>query len=155
MEAGSSKKKNQFFVEGPISPSAVADSIAKHSSKRNIGAHDIFLGQIRADIIDGKTVSAIEYTAYKEMAETQFEKIRESIIVKHELSCAHILHSIGTVGAGEISLFVFVSSAHRKAAFDACREMVELIKKEVPIFGKELFEEGGHQWKENKLEPNE
>ena len=142
-------KKKRFFVDGAISPQTIADSIEKHSTKKNIGAHDLFLGQVRADVIDGKTVNSIEYSAYDEMAEKEIEKIRESIITKYQLTCAHILHSLGKVNAGEISLFVLVSSPHRKAAMDACREMVELIKKDVPVFGKEIFDDNSYQWKEN------
>ena len=142
--------KKQFFIEGAIEPRTIAKSIADHSTKINIGAHDIFLGQVRGDIIDGKLVKAIEYTSYKEMAENELTRIREDIIHKHKLTCAHILHSQGVVKTGEICLFVLVSSTHRKASFSACEEMVELIKKEVPIFGKELFDDGSHQWKENQ-----
>jgi molybdopterin synthase catalytic subunit len=143
------KKKIHFFNEGAISPQQIADTIAKHSVKKNIGAHQLFLGQVRADEKNGKSVNAIEYSTYAEMAEMEIEKIREHIITKHQLSCAHVLHSTGRVNAGEISLFVFVSSPHRKSATDACREMVELIKKDVPVFGKELFEDGSYTWKEN------
>jgi len=145
-----SKKKINFFSEGAITPEQIAKSIANHSTKKNIGAHEIFLGQVREDVIDGNAVAAIEYSAYREMAENELEKIREGIIIKHQLTCAHVLHSIGKVMAGGISLFVFVSSPHRKAAMDACREMVELIKKEVPVFGKEIFENEKYRWKENK-----
>ena len=137
-------------MDGAILPETIAKSISDHSTKINIGAHDIFLGQVRGDIIDGKLVKAIEYTAYKEMAEKELAQIREDIIVKHKLTCAHVLHSLGTVKTGEICLFVLVSSAHRKASFEACEEMVERIKKEVPIFGKEIFDDGSHQWKENQ-----
>lgn len=140
----------QFFMDGAILPETIAKSISDHSTKINIGAHDIFLGQVRGDIIDGKLVKAIEYTAYKEMAEKELAQIREDIIVKHKLTCAHVLHSLGTVKSGEICLFVLVSSAHRKASFEACEEMVERIKKEIPIFGKEIFDDGSHQWKENQ-----
>lgn len=143
------KKKNNFFIQGAITPQQIADSIAKHSAKKNIGAHEIFLGQVRADEINGKTVSAIDYSAYNKMAEEEIEKIRERIIVKHQLTCAHVLHSTGKVNAGEISLFVLVSSPHRDAAFAACHEMVELIKKDAPIFGKEIFADESYQWKEN------
>jgi molybdopterin synthase catalytic subunit len=144
------KAKKNFFVEGPVNPSLIADSIAKHSTKKNIGAHDVFLGQVREDMIDGKPVQAIEYSAYKEMAEKELERIREDIIMKYNLTCAHVLHSIGIVKTGEISLYVLVSSPHRQASFDACQEMVNLIKKEVPIFGKEILEDGSFAWKENK-----
>lgn len=143
------KKKMHFFSEGAITPQQIADSIARHSKKKNIGAHEIFLGQVRADAIDGKTVRSIEYSAYVEMAEKEIETIRETIIVKHQLSCAHVLHSLGKVQSGEISLFVFVSSPHRKAVMDACHEMVELIKKNVPVFGKEIFDDESYQWKQN------
>jgi len=143
-------KKHKFLTQGPISPINIAESITSHSRKKNIGAHQIFMGQVRADLIDGKTVAAIEYSAYTEMAEKEMERIRENCIVKHQLTCAHIKHSLGKVNSGEICFFVFVSSPHRQAAFKACQEMVELIKKEVPIFGKEIFEDQTHHWKENK-----
>jgi len=143
------KIKKHFFTEGPIIPQQIADSISKHSQKKNIGAHEIFLGQVRADSINGKIIQAIDYSAYSEMAVKEIEKLREQVIVRYQLICAHVLHSIGKVNAGEISFFVFVSSAHRQASFDACHEMVDLIKKDVPIFGKEIFEDDSYQWKEN------
>ncbi|HKR07357.1 MAG TPA: molybdenum cofactor biosynthesis protein MoaE [Bacteroidia bacterium] len=145
------KKKHSFLSQGPINPQLITDSIVKHSSKKNIGAHEIFLGQVRADVVNGKNICAIDYSAYAEMAEIEIEKIRENIIVKHQLTCAHVKHSLGKIAAGEICFFVFVSSPHRQAAFDACYEMVDLIKKDVPIFGKEIFEDASYQWKENKI----
>lgn len=142
-----------IFVQGPITPEKIATSIAHHQVKTNIGAHDIFLGQVRADEIDGKTVAAIEYTAQEEMALKAVHEIREATFAKHnDLTCMHIYHSLGPVKAGEICLFVFVSSGHRKAAFSACRDIVEQIKKNVPIFGKEIFEDDSHQWKVNTEE---
>jgi molybdopterin synthase catalytic subunit len=145
-----SKANKHFFINDPISPEMIAESIRKHSVKKNIGAHDIFLGQVREDEINGQLVKAIDYSAYTDMAENELARIREEIIVGYQLTCAHISHSLGPVKAGEICLFVFVSSPHRKASFDACQAMVERIKKEVPIFGKEVFEDGSHVWKENR-----
>ncbi|MHA4738096.1 molybdenum cofactor biosynthesis protein MoaE [Dyadobacter sp. MSC1_007] len=142
-------KAKKVFVQGPISPDFVARSIASHQSKTGIGAHAIFLGQIRADQKDGGAVTGIEYTAYEEMAEQTFHEIREAAFSKFELSCMHIYHSLGLVPTGEISLFVFVSSPHRRAAFEALEYLVEEIKANVPIFGKEIMGEGGHVWKEN------
>jgi len=144
------KKKHKVFLEGAISPQFIADSIAKHSSKTDIGAHDIFLGQVRKDVKDGKEVTSIEYSAYNEMAEEKLHEIRETAFGKFELTCMHIYHSLGKVKTGEICLFVFVSSPHRKAAFDACRWLVEEIKANVPIWGKEFFADETHVWKENK-----
>ncbi|HEY9561490.1 MAG TPA: molybdenum cofactor biosynthesis protein MoaE [Anseongella sp.] len=138
-----------IFVEGAIPSTWIANHIAKHSSKTTIGAHSIFLGQIRADQIEGKTVRAIEYTAHREMATRKMLEIREHIFEKHPITCMHIHHSLGTVEAGEICFFVFTSSGHRKAAIAACEEVVERIKKELPIWGKEVFEDDTHQWKVN------
>lgn len=140
-------KPKKVFIEGAITPAFIADSIGKHQSKTDIGAHDIFLGQVRADEIEGKKVSAIEYSAYNEMADEIFQQIRENTFEKFELSCMHIYHSLGKVNAGQISLFVFVSSSHRQQAFDACRYIVERIKKNAPVWGKEIFEDETHQWK--------
>jgi len=144
------KKPKNIFVAGPISPAFIGESIQHHSNKTNIGAHSIFLGQIRADVQNGQTVSAIEYTTYEAMALETMHEIREAIFSKYELTCMHVYHSLGKVAAGEISLFVFTSSIHRKAAIDACEETVERIKSELPVWGKELFENEGYQWKENK-----
>ena len=144
------KKLKNIFVQGPITTSFIGESIAKHSSNKAIGGHSIFLGQVRADTIDGKMVTAIEYTAFEEMALEKMQAIRESIFEKYPLTCMHIYHSLGKVSAGEISLFVFTSSAHRKACMHACEETVEKIKTEIPVWGKELFDNETYQWKENK-----
>ena len=143
-------KSKKIFVQGPIASSFIADSIQKHSSKTGIGGHSIFLGQVRADIIDEKQVSSIEYTTYEEMAIEKMHTIREDIFAKYPLTCMHVYHSLGKIASGEICLFVFTSSAHRKAAIDACEETVERLKAELPIWGKELFEDETYKWKENK-----
>jgi molybdopterin synthase catalytic subunit len=144
-----SKTKN-VFVEGPISSEFIGQSIAKHQSKTSIGAHNIFLGQVRADEIEGNVVSAIEYTAYEDMANEKFHEIREATFAKFNLTCMHIYHSLGIVKTGEICLFVFVSSSRRKVVFEALEYVVEEIKAKAPVFGKEIFEDETHQWKVNK-----
>lgn len=143
------KEFKNIFVQGAIDPAFISDSIAKHSTKKNIGAHSIFLGQIREDVVESKTVQAIEYTAYEEMALEKMHEIREEIFAKYELTCMHIHHSLGAIKTGEICLFVFTSSKHRKAAMESCDEVVERIKKDLPVWGKEVFEDDSHQWKIN------
>jgi molybdopterin synthase catalytic subunit len=81
------------------------------------------------------------------MALEKMHEIREEIFSKYDLICMHVHHSLGKVAAGEISLFVFTSSAHRKAAIAACEEVVERIKKELPVWGKELLEDETYTWK--------
>ncbi len=137
------------FKEGPISPDFIAESIAHHQVKTTIGAHQIFLGQVRNDIIDGKEVAAIEYSAHEEMANKEFHAIREEAFEQFDLTCMHIYHSLGSVKAGEICLFVFASSPHRKAAQSAIEFLVENIKSRVPVFGKEVFTDQTHTWKVN------
>jgi len=143
------KKPKNVLIEGAISSEFIGQSIAKHQSKTSIGAHNIFLGQVRADDIDGKIIAAIEYTAYKEMANAKFHDIREATFKKFDLTCMHIYHSLGKVNSGEICLFVFVSSPRRKEVFKAIEFIVEEIKANVPVFGKEIFEDETHQWKVN------
>lgn len=144
------KKIKNIFIEGPIDPAFVAESIAKHTVKTSIGGHSIFLGQVREDKINDKKVESIEFTAYQEMAVEKAHEIREEIITKYGLTCAHIYHSLGNIKVGEICLFVFTSAPHRKEAINACDEMVDRIKKEVPLWGKEILEDKSHSWKENK-----
>ena len=144
-----SKVKN-CFREGAIAATFIGDSIAKHQTKTNIGAHEIFLGQVRADEIEGKTVAAIDYSAYEEMANEKFHEIREAAFEKFDLTCMHIYHSLGKVNTGEICLFVFASSKHRVEARNAVAYLVDTIKTDVPIFGKEVFEDESHTWKVNK-----
>ena len=139
-----------IFVNGPITPTFIAESIQKHQNKTGIGGHSIFLGQIRADQKPEGVVEAIEYTAYESMVLEQAHRIREEIFLKYPLHCMHVHHSLGIVPVGEICLFVFTSSTHRHDAIKACEEMVERIKKELPIWGREIYSGGSSRWKENR-----
>lgn len=137
------------FIQGPISSEFIGQSIAKHQSKLTIGAHNIFMGQVRADEIEGNTVMAIEYSAYEEMANEKLNTIREKAFAQFDLICMHIYHSLGVVKAGEICLFVFVSATRRNQVYEATEAIVNWIKTDVPIFGKEIFEDSTFNWKKN------
>ena len=143
------KAIKNIFIQGAITPDFISDSIGKHAAKKEIGAHSIFLGQVRADVTGSKKVACIEYSTYEEMALEKMNSIREEMFEKFELTCLHVYHSLGMIRTGEICLFVFTSSRHRKNAIEACEELVERIKKELPVWGKEIMEEGDHQWKVN------
>lgn len=145
------KPKKSSFIQGQITSEFIGNSISKHQSKTTIGAHNIFLGQVRADIIDEKTVTAIEYTAYEEMAEQSFYEIREAAFAKYDLTCLHIYHSLGVVKAGEICLFVFVSAPRRKVVYEALEYLVEEIKEKASIFGKEMLEDESYTWKKKHI----
>lgn len=144
------KKLKNIFINGAISAQFIAESIQKHQSNTTIGGHSIFLGQVRADEVNGSAVAGISYTAYEEMALEKMYEIREAVFAKYPVICMHVHHSLGLVAAGEVCLFVFTSSVHRKAAMEACDELVERIKAELPIWGKEILINESHQWKENK-----
>lgn len=135
-----------FLVRGPIKADFIAKKIASHQSKTDIGAHAIFLGQVRADKVKNSRVTAIEYSAYDTMADEAVYQIREQAFADENISCLHIYHSIGLVKSGEISLFVFVSSAHRKASLRVMENVVERIKAEVPIWKKEISGEDEAHW---------
>ncbi len=144
------KKVKKVFRQGAIPAAFIGESIAKHQTKTDIGSHHLFLGQVRADEIEGQTVRAIEYTAYEPMAEKLLYEIRETAFEKFDIICMHIHHSLGLVGVGEICFFVFVSSAHRAASEAAVHYIVEQIKTNVPIFGKEILANEAYQWKVNR-----
>jgi molybdopterin synthase catalytic subunit len=138
------------FIEGAITPEFIAESLAKHQTKHSIGAHNMFLGQVRADEVDAQKVIGIEYTCYIELANSQLETIREETFQKFKLTCMHIYHSLGFVNVGEVCLFVFVSATRRKEVYAATEYLVNRVKEEVPIFGKEIFDNETHQWKVNQ-----
>lgn len=143
-------KVKDIFVEGPIDPSFIATSIAKHATRKDIGAHEIFLGQVRADTIDGRMTKAIEYTAYREMALEQMTMIREEAFVRWPtMTCLHVHHSLGVISAGELCFMVLASAPHRQQAREAVAWVVDRIKSELPIFGKEILSDETHTWKRN------
>jgi molybdopterin synthase catalytic subunit len=143
------KKIKTPFVEGSVSPAFIAEAIAKHAADLTIGAHQLFLGQIRSDDKDGASVSSMEFTTYRELADTVYSEYREQLFSRYSITCMHVYHSLGTVKAGEINLFVFVSAKHRKDAISACADLVEWIKAELPVWGKESLEDHSFRWKNN------
>ena len=146
METSSSKKDKKHLFQGPVPPEKIAQLVAHHQTKTGIGAHSIFLGQVRADLIDGKKVASIRYSAYDEMAEKELSAIREEAFSKFPMPCMHIYHSVGELKAGEVSLVVMTSSAHRAEAIRAMEWVVEEIKKRVPVWKQEVFEDGSVAW---------
>jgi len=141
-----------IFIQGPIPMEKIAHWLQHHHDMNLVGAHDLFIGQVRADEKEGKVVSYIDYTAYEEMANQVYQQISQDILSKYKVTCIHTLHSLGQVGSGQWSLVVLVSAPHREACFVACREMVERIKSELPVWGKEVFEDKTTAWKENTKE---
>ncbi|MEZ4761121.1 MAG: molybdenum cofactor biosynthesis protein MoaE [Flavobacteriales bacterium] len=143
-------KVRDIFVDGPIDPQFVATSLAKHATRLDIGAHELFLGQVRADDKDGLAVEAIDYTAYRDMALERMTDIREEAFAKWpSMTCLHVHHSLGRIPAGQLCFFVFASAPHRQAAREAVAWVVDRIKADLPIFGREVLSDSTHVWKRN------
>ena len=139
----------EFLVNGPILPSTLFD-LYNQSNNDSAGANSVFTGQVRADSIHDQKVVAIEYSAYPEMVNTEILSIIQNAIQKYDdLKQIHILHSVGLVKTGEISILVFVASGHRMQCFEAIQYLVNEIKAKVPIWKKEIFENNMHRWPSN------
>jgi molybdopterin synthase catalytic subunit len=137
-----------YLTDGAISADRIASEIKNLGNRKDTGGHSIFLGQVRDDISEGKRVTAIEYSAYEEMVSSEAERIKEILFKEFsDVLEIVIIHSVGIVKAGEISLLVIVSAGHREHAVSACREAVELIKEKLPVWKKEMFEDNSHRWK--------
>ena len=140
--------ETNYLTYGPVSQKIITHLIEKMGGKTDSGGHMLFLGQVRADVIDGLKVKAIEYSAYIELVNVEAEKIKKTIFSEFaDVKSIEIVHSTGIVNAGEISLLVFVSAGHRHQAMQACSKTVELIKVNLPVWKKEIFEDDSHKWK--------
>lgn len=138
----------KYLIKGPVTMNIISMFIDRMSKMMDSGGHSIFIGQVRNDEIGGKKVKAIEYSAYEGMVNTEADKIKEIILSEfRDTRSVEIVHSTGIVNAGEISLFVLVSSGHRHQAIEACSKAVELIKDKLPIWKKEIFDDDSHTWK--------
>jgi molybdopterin synthase catalytic subunit len=139
------------LINGPVTPTAISEIIAKGGENKECGAHSLFLGQVRSDQADGKFVKAIEYSAYEEMVTMEADKINKSVLSEFDdVKTIEVVHSKGLVKSGEISLLVMVSAGHRDHASKACAKAVELIKEKLPIWKKEIYEDDSGQWKQNE-----
>ena len=139
-----------YLITGPITQNVITRLMEKMREKTDSGGHSVFLGQVRADEINGKKVKAIEYSAYEGMVKVEADKIKETVLSEFgDAKSIDIVHSTGIVKTGEISLIVLVSAGHRHQAIQACSKTVELIKEKLPVWKKEIFDDNSHEWKQN------
>jgi molybdopterin synthase catalytic subunit len=123
--------------EEPLDPRHL-ESIVAHPGA---GAIATFIGTVR-DHGRGQSVTHLEYEAYAPAAETMLAQIGEEIRQRWQTDRVAIAHRIGMLEVGESSVVISVASAHRDAAFDACRYAIERIKEIVPIWKKEHYSDG-------------
>jgi molybdopterin synthase catalytic subunit len=124
----------------PIDIGAVVAEAADESA----GAIATFLGTTRKHS-RGRAVLHLEYEAYEGMAEQVMAEIAERLAERYELCRVAILHRVGRVGIGETSVAIAVSAPHRGDALAACKEAIDALKVEVPLWKKEVYE-GGEEW---------
>ena len=115
--------------------------LAERMKRAEDGAVVVFDGMVR-DNSRGRRTLYLDYEAYEEMARKQLEELAAQALEKFKVRDVAIAHRLGRLQIGETSVAIVVCSAHRAAAFDACRWMIDTLKKTVPIWKKEHFEDG-------------
>jgi len=129
------------------------EAVAARAKRPSAGAVVIFDGIVR-DNTRGRRTLYLEYEAYEEMALKQMGALAGEARSRFEVGAASIIHRLGRLEIGETSVLIVVASAHRAAAFEACRWMIDTLKKTVPIWKKEYFE-GGAVWADGEPFPEE
>lgn len=116
----------------------------KMSTTNSDGSDLVFIGKVR-DTSHGKTVTHIDYEIYNEMAVKELNRIADEASADHELNRIIIIHRYGRVTLGEASILIIVSSPHRDSSYKASRYIIDEIKKRVPIWKKEFYNDGS-EW---------
>ena len=129
------------------------DDIARALQKPEDGAVVVFEGMVR-NHTRGRRTLYLEYEAYEAMAEQELEKLANQACEKFAVREVWIAHRLGRLEIGETSVAIIVCSAHRGAAFEACRWTIDTLKKTVPIWKKEYFEDGA-VWADGEPFPDE
>ena len=139
--------KSKYIVEGPLPYSLAGELMARDAGGETAGGVSVFAGQVRADVVDGHIVKAIEYSSYDSMLTEAVDTIRDIVFKAFsDVKSVTIIHSSGVVRAGELSLLVVVTAGHRDQAMRACTHTVELVKERLPVWKKEIFEDDAHRW---------
>jgi molybdopterin synthase catalytic subunit len=129
------------LVEQPIDPAALLKEVAHAGA----GATCLFLGTVR-DLNDGRAVTGIEYTAYRAMAAQELHAIAVGAAELFGTTALVVEHRIGTLALGDISVAIAAAHPHRAQAFDAARMVIEEIKRRTPIWKRERYADGSHEW---------
>jgi molybdopterin synthase catalytic subunit len=142
MAAGNSSDWLELTDQPLSTPAAL-----KFLSDPAAGAIDIFLGTTRGESSsDGRPLVALDYEAYAEMARQQFCTLAASARNRWPIRKLLILHRLGRVAVGEPSVLIAVSTPHRHEAFEACRWLIDALKKDVTIWKKEIWGDGSTSW---------
>ena len=135
--AGMQATDHAALVRHPIDGTAIASEIRQPED----GAVVVFDGVVR-NHTRGRRTLYLDYSAYEPMALRQMEQLAQQALADHAIRDVWVVHRLGRLQIGESSVYIAVASAHRAAAFEACRWIIDTLKKTVPIWKKEHFEDG-------------
>jgi MoaE-MoaD fusion protein len=144
-EDGPAAPARVALVDGPLDAARLAAAVSGPSR----GAVVTFQGTVR-DHHQGRPVARLDYAAYRPMAEAALRRIVAELEAAHRDLRAAVAHRLGEVPTGETSVVIAVAAPHRAAAFDACRQALERLKCEVPIWKREHYADGGAAWREEE-----
>jgi molybdopterin synthase catalytic subunit/molybdopterin converting factor small subunit len=161
VSGGSGKKdKDRDEISGDVSDEVRitrdridCESVVEHLKRPPDGAVVVFDGVVR-DNTRGRRTLYLDYEAYESMAIKQMESLAMEARERFEVRGVSIIHRLGRLEIGETSVLIAVAAAHRGAAFDACRWIIDTLKKTVPIWKKEYFEDGA-VWADGEAFPEE
>ena len=125
------------LVRRPIDGAAIANAIKEPED----GAVALFDGIVR-NHSRGRRTLYLDYTAYEPMALQKMEQLAQRALASYPVRAVWLVHRLGRLQIGETSVLIAVASAHRAAAFDACRWLIDTLKRTVPVWKKEYFEDG-------------
>ena len=125
------------LLDTPLLPQSCVDFVASHSA----GATDVFIGTVR-DQTQGKRVLRLDFEAYEPMAIQEMQKIADQAAARWPVEKMAFHHRVGTLELGDIAVIIAVSTPHRQASFEACQFAIDTLKQTVPIWKKEIFEDG-------------
>src|SRR3954452_7057331 len=129
------------ITEGPIDYEAVTERVRSNQA----GAVCLFLGTVREMTGDRRTTS-LDYEAYPEMARAKMVELEAEARRRWPVIEAALVHRVGHLGLGEVSVVVAVSCPHRDQAFEACRWLIDALKEIVPIWKRETWADGTEEW---------
>jgi molybdopterin synthase catalytic subunit len=138
--ANSVSTTTRFLTHAPIG----LDDLLAQVRRPEVGGIATFLGSVR-NHQDGRTVVRLEYSAYEPMAEAESARIVAEAESRWPATVA-LRHRLGTLAIGDAAVAVVAGSAHRAAAFEACRYVIEQVKRRVPVWKKEFYADGSVTW---------
>jgi molybdopterin synthase catalytic subunit len=152
IEGSTDEATRVTLTRDAISAAALVETLRRTDG----GAIATFEGTVRAERrADGAELTALDYVAYEEMALEQMRELRRRVLRSFDVLDAAFAHRLGRLVLGEVSVAVVVVAAHRTAAFEACRWLIDTLKVDVPIWKRDIWADGREDWREPDVEQPE